>query len=140
MGGKLILESINHILEDRPLLPQTEDMTYAFKIEKSETQIDWQKSSNYIINKIRAFSPIPGAFTHFNKKRIRIFKAINSSMPEFILNPGDIKIKDKNIFVGTNDGVIEVKAIQVEGKSIMNANSFINGYLNTPKMLKFENR
>ena len=140
MGGKLILDSINHILGDHPLVPQTEDTTYAFKIKRNETQIDWQNNSDDIINRIRAFSPIPGAFTHFYNKRIRIFKAINSAMPEFILNPGDIKIKDKNIFVGTNDGVIEVKAIQLEGKSIMNANSFINGYLNTPKMLKFENR
>jgi tRNA-uridine 2-sulfurtransferase len=53
--------------------------TYAEKVEKKEAKIDWSKSSEQIINKIRAFNPWPGAYTTINinneKKRLKIWTA-----------------------------------------------------------------
>ena len=49
--------------------------TYAKKIQKEETKIDWNQSANNILAKINAFSPNPGAWFNFKNKRIKIIKA-----------------------------------------------------------------
>ena len=55
------------------------------------------------------------------------------------MEPGYIYINKKSIYVGTNNGIIQVKEVQLEGKKRMDDSSFINGYLrNVEKTFKFK--
>ena len=140
-GAPLVISSINHIINKKPLIVQENKSTYAHKINKSETQIDWRMETNCILNLIRAFSPYPGAYTHLEGKRVRILKALRAEFFLENLEPGDISIHNKCIYVGTKNSVIQVKELQLEGKKTMNDLSFINGYLrNSEKTYKFEKR
>ena len=141
IGSDLIIRSINHILNKKPLSIQNSPHTYAPKINKKETEIVWNQNPIIIINLIRAFSPLPGAYTYFKDKRIRIFSAVlvNSKQPK--LDPGIISVENKEIFVGTATKSIKIKELQVEGKQCMDDKSFINGYMQIKgNEYKFEGR
>ena len=130
IGSDLVISSIKHILDKKQISIQVDSPTYAPKIKKAETQIKWDQNSISIINLIRAFSPSPGAYTHLKEKRIRIFEAILASKYEEKLYPGMIKIKDKEMLIGTSDRPIKLKKLQMEGKGLVDQKNFINGYLN----------
>lgn len=129
IGASLVINSIDHIVQKKPLIEQDGGYTYAPKIKKDETQINWHSSSNNIINLIRAFSPIPGAFSYLNEKRVRIYAASKFLDFENSLAPGEILIiNKKKLLIGSIDYPIEIKQLQLEGKTIMDTANFINGY------------
>ena len=77
----LIGAELSHQLcENIPNLKQKrqhyEGITYARKIQKSETQIDWALDANFVDRQIRAFSPSPGAWFDFKGERIKILKCL----------------------------------------------------------------
>ena len=74
------------------LLPQEKSkITYAYKIKKSETRINWKDKAKDIVAKINALYPTPGSWFKFNGNRIKILKAKEI---EATGNPGEI-INDK---------------------------------------------
>ena len=75
-GGKLVLETLVR-LEKNNLLPTPQDSdlaSYAPKLKKEESLIDWKMAANNILNKIRGLTPWPGTHTLFNGKRLGILK------------------------------------------------------------------
>tara|TARA_Y100000994_G_scaffold249554_1_gene262015 strand:+ start:3964 stop:4896 length:933 start_codon:yes stop_codon:yes gene_type:complete len=137
-GPRLIEESINHIINKKPLIKQDDDFTYAKKIRKNENQINWNLNSKDIINIIRAFAPYPGAFSYINNKRIKILVS-REIQCDFPINAGEININSKSLIVGTCNGAIEVLELQQEGKKKIGAPDFINGLsLSGNSELKFE--
>ena len=141
IGAHLMVDSIDHIIKKKPLILQEGKSTYAPKIKKSETQIDWRKNSIQTLRLIRAFSPSPGAYTYLKNKRIRIIRAVKSDLKLNTLAPGLIYVKNKCIYIGTKTTPIQVKELQLEGKKAMDALSFLNGYMkNAGEMIEFKNR
>ncbi|MAQ43380.1 MAG: methionyl-tRNA formyltransferase [Candidatus Marinimicrobia bacterium] len=137
-GPQLIEESINHIINKKPLIKQNDDFTYAKKIKKNENQINWNLNSKDIINTVRAFAPYPGAFSYINNKRIKILIS-RKIQCDFSINAGYIYINSKSLIVGTGNGAIEVLELQQEGKKKIGASDFINGLpLSGNNELKFE--
>ena len=98
------------------------EVSYANKIEKKETKINWQEDAEKIILKINAFSPKPGAWFYFNKLRIKIHKAkiINLSG-----KPGTVL--DDKLTVATKKNAIKILKLQKEGKNIVDAVEFLKG-------------
>ena len=141
IGAQLMSDSINHIINKKPLISQKGKVTYAHKINKSEFQINWNKNSTDILNLIRAFSPSPGAYTYLNNKRVRITAAVKTHLESVSLSAGLIYLKNKCIYIGTKTDPIEVKELQPEGKKNMNALSFFNGYVkDSGEMFESKNR
>jgi methionyl-tRNA formyltransferase len=106
--------------------PQTEDgATYAKKIDKAEARIDWSKSAAEVHNLIRGMSPFPGAWFEldFAGAKVRI-KALRSTPVPAAAAPGTI-LPDLTIACG--DGAVKLTLIQREGKSAMDAASFLRG-------------
>lgn len=126
-----VLTILNKIEEGESLelIPQSEkEVIYAQKIKKEELTIDWQENALNVVGKINGLSYKPGAHTYFRDKRLKILRA--KAIPESSknLNPGEVlKVNDK-IIVACGEGSIEVTEVQISGKNIMDARSFINGY------------
>ena len=124
LGAKALEESINLILSKKEKYhnQKDKDATYAKKIEKSETKINWQENAEKIILKINAFSPKPGAWFYFNGLRIKIHKAeiINSSG-----EPGTVL--DNKLTVATKKHSIKILKLQKEGKKIVDVEDFLKG-------------
>lgn len=141
LSVKLLSKLIN-MIEKGESLPkrkqESKETLYARKLLPQDEKIDWSKSSMEVINKIRAFSPKIGAFTTFNGKRVKIFKARRIKLNRDDVKPGKIIIKDGDILVKTGDTYIGVDSLKPEGKKIISASEFINGYLKNLSEPKFE--
>ena len=106
--------------------PQAEDgVTYAKKIEKAESRIDWSKPAAEVHNLIRGMSPFPGAWFELELGGVATrVKALRSTLAEGSGAPGTI-LSDLTIACG--DGAVRLLSVQREGKAAMDAATFMRG-------------
>jgi methionyl-tRNA formyltransferase len=107
--------------------PQAEDgVTYAKKIEKGETRIDWTQPAETVHNHIRGLSPFPGAWfeVELNGKPVRV-KVLRSTRAEGRGAPGTVL--DDGLTVACGSGAVRLVTVQREGKGAMDAAAFRNG-------------
>ena len=91
-------------------------------------EIDFNKTSKEVYNKIRGLNSFPGAYFMLNGKRFKVWESIIAD--EYFLDKFDgeiVKIYKEGIGVKTHNGVIILTVIQPEGKSRMNAKDYLNG-------------
>lgn len=65
------------------------------KLTKEEAQIDLSENSDQVINKIKAYSSNPGAYTFINNKRVKLFNATTKEVKNAI----QLSCRDKNIYI-----------------------------------------
>lgn len=128
-GAKLVLKTVQAIESgDPPTTPQPEsgELRKAPKIFRETCQINWNQSTNQVINFIRGLSPYPGAWTVLNGKTYKILRASAFSSKE----EGQIaayKQSGKSLLVKTADGWVSVLELQPEGRKKMTAEEFLRG-------------
>ncbi|MEK9627956.1 MAG: methionyl-tRNA formyltransferase [Nitrospinota bacterium] len=133
-GAELVLETLSR-LEKNDLMPtpQNDDRaTYAAKLKKEESLIDWESDALDITNKIRGLTPWPGTHTLYNGKRLGILKGemISGDSSD---QPGHVaRITDSGIEVAAGKGRIKITEVKPEGKKSMPVKSFISGYKINP--------
>lgn len=131
-GKPLLIETINKVIEGKYELEEQDEkkVTYAQKIKKNESKIDWNKSASEILLKIRAFYPIPGAWTYLeNGKRVKILEAkIFVESKENIYEDEGPVPKENDLIVKCGRGRLVIIQLQVEGKLPVKAKEFVNGY------------
>jgi len=102
------------------LAPRPQDhsqATFAAKIQKYETQINWALDSTTIHNKVRAYIMGPGAWTVSSLGRLKILKTRVLIDQTTHLTPGEVTLKNNQLVVGTGgDGLIELVEVQPESK------------------------
>lgn len=108
--GHLVPRAQNHALA-----------TYAPKISKAETEINWELPALTIHNQIRAFTMGPGSWTSWQDKRIKIWKTWpHDSIKSLIsLTPGTVFEYQESILVQTSFGCLQLIELQLEGKKRM---------------------
>ena len=129
-GGELVLETLSR-LEKNDLLPIPQDhnlASYAPKLKKEESLMDWEKAADKIFNRIRGLTPWPGTHTLYNGKRLGILKG--EVIPgELSDRPGRVeRITDSGIEVGTGKNRLRITELKPEGKKAMLTKSFLSGY------------
>lgn len=131
LGAELILENLPKYLNgELKGIEQDESLvTYGFNIKREEEQIDWNKSTREVFNHIRALSMKPGAYTLFEGKSMKIYESKISS-DKYNGEPGQIVDVNKKLVIKTSDGALEVLKLQLEGKNMVDALSFVNGHNN----------
>jgi methionyl-tRNA formyltransferase len=125
LGADLMLRKLA-ALEKRALLlnPQyKERVSYASKIDKSETRIDWAKTWNEVHNHCRGLSPFPGAWFEFSGvgriKVLRTTKGIGEGQPGTVL--------DDRLTIACGEGSVRIVELQRAGKQPMAAEEFLRG-------------
>jgi len=106
--------------------PQAEDgALYASKIEKAEARIDWTRPAHEVHNHIRGLSPFPGAWFELDLagKPVRI-KALRSTLAQADAAPGTLL---DNLTIACGTGAVRLTQVQREGKSAMDATTFLRG-------------
>jgi methionyl-tRNA formyltransferase len=105
------------------LTPQPEaGVTYAAKISKNETRIDWAKPSAEVHEHIRGLSPFPGAWFEIDGARVKALrstKAAGKGVPGTAL--------DDKLTIACGDGAIRLLQVQRAGKLPMQADEFLRG-------------
>ena len=135
IGADLLIATLDG-LENGSLTAKHQDESQvapASKVQPSDSAIDWTQPANAIRNRVRAFSPSPGAWTTLNGKTFKIFRCqVVSYGAEGVGDPSPGIIaeitKDGFPMVITGDGNLKLKVVQIEGKKCMEADAFNRGY------------
>jgi len=112
------------------LQPMDDDIKTAYKLNKENCKIDWNKSGSEIYNLVRGLSPYPAAWCIIKDNgqewNVKVFET------EFVqqvthLPIGTIEIEKKVIKVSVKDGVIILKQLQFPGRKKMSSSELLNG-------------
>lgn len=161
LGAELLIETIPAYVAGR-LSPQPQPAagsTYAAKIKKEDGRIAWNQPARVIWNRLRAFTPWPGAFTLLQNAEHRLgsnelpskhaetvlgapkpqlLKIWKAEMAEASGEPGKILTADKSgIVVGCGEGALRILELQREGGKRLAADQFLSGFSLKPG-LKFQ--
>jgi methionyl-tRNA formyltransferase len=112
---------------------ESEGVTYAKKIDKNETRIDWSKPERDVHNHIRGLSPFPGAwFEIAGAKPLRV-RALRSLLAEGKGKPGEVL--DGQLTIACGEGAIKLMEVQRAGAKAMSAEEFLRGFQTKPAAL-----
>jgi methionyl-tRNA formyltransferase len=108
-------------------VPQAADgVTYAAKLEKSETRIDWSRPASDVHNHIRGLSPDPGAWFELDLgKAPERIKVLRSQRVEGAGEPG--AVLDGQLTVACGSGAVRLLQVQRAGKQPVAAAEFLRG-------------
>jgi methionyl-tRNA formyltransferase len=107
--------------------PQSEaGVTYAKKLDKSETRIDWSRPALEVHNHIRGLSPEPGAWfeADFGNGPERI-RALRSTLGSASGTPG--AVLDSALTIACGEGSVRLVSVQRAGKGALDAATFLRG-------------
>jgi methionyl-tRNA formyltransferase len=126
LGARMIVAALRDIAEGRiSAQPQDEaGATYAAKIDKSETLLDWRKSAVELDRMVRAFRPAPGARTRHGSEELKIWRARpveGAGVPGTVLRATDALV------VACGDGALEIAELQRPGGRRIAAAQFLRG-------------
>ena len=128
VSSSKIVEVIDLIAENKlKLISQNnESATYAPKISREETKINWSMKATAIASLINGLSPSPAAYGLLNKQRINFYLA--EAVEKESLGPGKIVEVSKNkLLVGAKDFCVSIKELSRSGKKRQKYESFYNG-------------
>jgi len=128
LGAETVLKTVK-LIESGNVIEVRQDNSLsstAPKIFKEDCLINWNSGSVKIHDFIRGLSPYPGAFTYLNKKSVKVYRSMLTGI-EAASSPGKIIIDQKKIFVCTNDKLLQILELQLEGKKRVAAIDFVNG-------------
>ena len=122
MGASLMVEVLAN-LDAFPLVPQADDeASYARKIDKAESRLDFQQSAEGVLRQIRAFAPTPGAFFELEGERFRVLEA---EIVEAEGVPGTVL--DDHLTIACAGGAVRPLLVQRAGKPAMDAPALLRG-------------
>ena len=122
-GAELMVEVLDD-LDLHPPVPQpAEGVTYAAKIDKAESRIDFRRDAHQVERQVRAFNPFPGAFFEYRGERFRILAA---HVEDHAGSAGELL--DNSLLIGCGHGAIRPILIQRAGKGAMSPGELLRGY------------
>jgi methionyl-tRNA formyltransferase len=124
LGARLMLVALGALERGSlQLTPQPADgATYATKIDKSETRIDWGKPWNQVHDHCRGLSPFPGARFELAGNRVKVLRTTKG---EGSGAPGTVI--DDRLTIACSEGAVRLIELQRAGKQPMQADEFLRG-------------
>jgi methionyl-tRNA formyltransferase len=121
--GADLMASVLANLDGFPAMPQSNDgVTYAAKIDKAETRLNFSQSAEVVECQIRAFNPTPGAWFECEGQRYRVLAA------ETISTNGTAgQVIDNHLTIACVNAAIRPILIQRAGKPVMSLDEFLRG-------------
>ncbi len=99
---------------------------YEREVAKEHAQINFETmEAQYIERMVRAFIPWPVVWCMLNDLRVKIFES--RVVEDTVLKPGEIKVVDNRLIVGTKEKSIEFLKLQPEGKIVMDVKQYLAG-------------
>jgi methionyl-tRNA formyltransferase len=127
-GADLLVSLLENPLPS-PVPQPTEGITKAPKITPDLRTLNWHSSATELHNRMRAFSPTPGAIAHFRGPPVKIISTavIEQNAPHS--TAGSILKADKTgLWVACQTGTLNLLTLQPAGKKPMPVADFINGF------------
>jgi len=122
LGARMLVEWL-----DNPSPPEPQPIagaTYASKIDKVETRIDWSQPAEPIERQVRAFSPVPGAWFEATGERLKLLEAAVGH--DASGEPGEVL--DDCLSIACAAGYIRPLKVQRAGRSVMTPGELLRGF------------
>ncbi len=125
LGGEALLEVLAQLAAGRAhaLAQPAEGATYASKIEKRETELDWQRTAAELERAVRAFRPSPGATARLGGEVLKIWRA---ELTPARGAPGEV-LAGSAITVACAEGALRILELQRPGGRRIGAAEFLRG-------------
>lgn len=134
LGCEAVIETLELIEKNNVTTTtqvETEEIKTAYKLNKDNCRIDWNKSAKEIHNLIRGLSPYPCAWTTlFDDDKELNIKIYDSKIIDELHNyeVGKIISSKKEIRIAVKNGFIELISLQIPGKKKMTSKELLNGF------------
>jgi len=124
MGANLLVENLKRLERGNSKFTGQvhSEATYAKKIDKGETKINWSLDATKVLAHIHGLSPIPGAWFEYENERFKVLRAKISTVngkPSYVL--------DDNLTVACKSNSIQILELQRQGKNKQTAKEFLLG-------------
>ena len=124
MGANLLVENLKRLERgNSKFIGQVHsEATYAKKIDKGETKINWSLDATKVLAHIHGLSPSPGAWFEYENERFKVLRAKISTVngkPSYVL--------DDNLTVACKSNSIQILELQRQGKNKQTAKEFLLG-------------
>ena len=132
LGAALLTRTIPDFVAGKitPRKQPADGASYARKIEKEDGHLDWSQPAHVLWNRLRAFTPWPGAFTFLPAEPKPLLLKIWQAEPVEDLRgaPGEILQADKSgLVIACGKGALRILTLQREGGRRMSAPEFLAG-------------
>ena len=124
IGANLLIESLKNIESGNAKFVEQihSEATYAKKINKKETKINWNLNADQVIAQIHGLNPNPGAWFEFEKERMKVWKA-----KKLLANGRPGTVIEENLAVACKSNSVQILEIQREGKNKQLTQDFLLG-------------
>lgn len=129
IGAKLLIEVMEQIRGNtlRKQKQNAGEATYAPILKKEDGLIDWARPARQIYNRMRGFTPWPGAYTTFRRQQLVILRARVAE--RLCVDLSRLHRDQRKLFIGCGENTaLEIFELQLAGKKRMSAEAFLNGY------------
>ncbi len=122
MGAKLMVETLASLDNVTPEVQDDALATYAAKIDKTESRIDWSRSADEVERQVRAFSPFPGAWFEMEGERVKLLRV------DIVTGEGTAgALLDEQFSVACGTGAIRPVQLQRAGKPAVALADYLRG-------------
>lgn len=139
LGGRMIVEALELAASGglQPVPQPVQGVTYAHKIEKAESSIDWTLPAQAIGQRIRAFDPFPGASTTLGSEVIKVWGYVIDSYERLIDKRCGLilSVNGEGVTVACGEGVLRLTVLQRAGGKRLPVADFLRGFDIQPGMV-----
>ena len=118
LGADLMVDVLDDLDNIKPVAQDESLVTYAAKIEKEESKLDFGSNAQILERKIRAFNPYPATYFEYNGERFKLLKC----------KVVELWQDNKRLIIGCSDKALEVLQIQRQGKKAMTTEELLRGF------------
>jgi methionyl-tRNA formyltransferase len=127
LGGEMIVEALQALATGtlQPTTQPTEGVTYASKIAKNESALNWRESAAQLARRLRAFDPFPGGAATLGDTTIKLWAGEATAGSGA---PGQILSADASgVVVACGEGALRLTQLQKPGGKRLPAREFLQG-------------
>ena len=132
LGGDLIRENLDAwVRGEVHATPQdSTKATYTTKLEKKDGRAQWDLSAEELFRMHQAFTPWPGLYTQWKDKRLKLIDVYPMKSTEGLPLGRVISVDgdDAQMGIVTGEGLLCIKAVQLEGGKAMSTEEFLRGH------------
>ncbi len=123
LGAKNLSETFDNINLNKAILQNEKFVSYAPKIQKVDTKLDFNSQASVLEARIRGLAPTPGAWFEYKKER---FKVLSAEVVEGNGKAGSII--NENLTIACGKKALNILEIQRQGKDVMSVSDFLRGF------------
>jgi methionyl-tRNA formyltransferase len=125
VGARAIVAALANHAALVPVVQDDARATYAAKLSKEEAQLDWRQPADALARAVRAYNPVPGAWTLLDGALLKIWSAQVATGSGV---PGEVLRADADqLVVASGSGALALREIQPAGSKRMSAAAFLAG-------------